>query len=80
MLTTGTYRRLPTGIKVRSLPPNHFNFNAPTHVLQKLIEPVPPLTDAQVLQTLRETEDIIRYRLRMDDLIPIEMSEHRIGK
>ncbi|KAF9242015.1 mediator complex subunit MED14-domain-containing protein [Melanogaster broomeanus] len=60
VLTSGTYKRLPSGIK-------------------KSIVPIPPLTDAEVLKTLSDMEDIMRYRLRMREIIPVEMSQHRIG-
>ncbi|ESK91030.1 hypothetical protein Moror_16335 [Moniliophthora roreri MCA 2997] len=60
VLTTGSYRRLPTAIKKSIIPPT-------------------PLTDAQVLKTLRDIQDVIRYRLRLREIIPIEMSRHRIA-
>ena len=41
--------------------------------------PVTPLTDLQVTQTLRDMEDVIRYRLRVSEVIPVEMSSYRIG-
>ncbi|KAH7889201.1 mediator complex subunit MED14-domain-containing protein [Phlebopus sp. FC_14] len=60
VLTSGTYKRLPSGIK-------------------KSIVPIPPLTDAEVIKTLSDMEDTIRYRLRMTEIIPVEMSQHRIA-
>ncbi|THH13385.1 hypothetical protein EW146_g6822 [Bondarzewia mesenterica] len=60
VLTTGSYRRLPTGIKKAVVPPT-------------------PLTDDQVTKTLRDIEALIRYRLRMQEIIPIEMSKYRIS-
>lgn len=60
VLTSGTYKRLPSAIK-------------------KSFIPVPPLTDAEVIKTLNAMEDTIRYRLRMTEIIPIEMSQHRIA-
>ncbi|EIW78720.1 MED14-domain-containing protein [Coniophora puteana RWD-64-598 SS2] len=60
VLTTGTYRRLPTGIK-------------------KSIIPVSPLTDAEVQKTLSNIEDVIRFRLRLSEIVPIEMSRHHIS-
>ncbi|KAF8552437.1 MED14-domain-containing protein [Imleria badia] len=60
VLTSGTYKRLPTGIK-------------------KSIIPTPPLTDAEVIKTLSDMEEIMRYRLRMTEIIPVEMSQHRIA-
>lgn len=49
------------------------------HRVQKSIIPVSPLTDAEVFKTLSDMEDTIRYRLRMTELIPVEMSQYRIG-
>ncbi|RPD78468.1 MED14-domain-containing protein [Lentinus tigrinus ALCF2SS1-7] len=60
VLTTGTYRRLPTCIK-------------------ELVVPPTPLTDDEVSRTLADVEDAIRYRLRMSEIIPWEMSQYRIG-
>ncbi|KAH7915167.1 mediator complex subunit MED14-domain-containing protein [Hygrophoropsis aurantiaca] len=60
VLTSGTYKRLPSGIK-------------------KSIIPIPPLTDAEVAKTLTDIEDAIRYRLRMYEIIPVEMSQHYIA-
>lgn len=36
------------------------------------------MTDAEVSKTLRDMEDVIRYRLRMSEIIPVEMSQYRI--
>ncbi|KAI6045803.1 mediator complex subunit MED14-domain-containing protein [Pisolithus marmoratus] len=60
VLTSGTYKRLPSAIK-------------------EYFIPVPPLSDAEVLKTLNAIEDTIRYRLRMTEIIPVEMSQHRIA-
>ncbi|KAF8909892.1 MED14-domain-containing protein [Mucidula mucida] len=60
VLTTGSYRRLPT-------------------VIKKTLIPLTPLTDAQVLKTLGDLEDAMRYRLRLSEIIPIEMSEYKIA-
>lgn len=60
VLTTGSYRRLPSSIK-------------------KLVIPPTPLTTDQVNQTLADVEDAMRYRLRMHELIPREMSQYRIA-
>lgn len=46
---------------------------------QKSLIPVTPLTDSQVTQTFRDMEDVIRYRLRMSEVVPVEMSQYRIG-
>ncbi|KAJ7209599.1 mediator complex subunit MED14-domain-containing protein [Mycena pura] len=47
--------------------------------VKKMIVPLTPLTDAEVLKTLTEMEDVIRYRLRMHEIIPVEMAQHRIA-
>ncbi|KAL4077046.1 mediator complex subunit MED14-domain-containing protein [Scleroderma yunnanense] len=60
VLTSGTYKRLPSAIK-------------------KAIIPEPLLTDVEVTKTLGDMEDTIRYRLRMTEIIPVEMSQHRIA-
>ncbi|KAK0212615.1 mediator complex subunit MED14-domain-containing protein [Desarmillaria ectypa] len=60
VLTTGSYRRLPTIIKKSIIPPR-------------------PLTDAEVLKTLTDMEDVMRYRLRLTEIIPVEMSHYRIS-
>ncbi|CAL1707828.1 unnamed protein product [Somion occarium] len=60
VLTTGSYRRLPTIIKQWIVPPD-------------------PLTDEEVANTLAEVEHAMRYRLRMIDVIPLEMSKYRIS-
>ncbi|KAJ7287402.1 mediator complex subunit MED14-domain-containing protein [Mycena rebaudengoi] len=48
-------------------------------VIRKMIIPPTPLTDAEVLKTLTDMEDVIRYRLRMHEIIPVEMAQHRIA-
>ncbi|THG95558.1 hypothetical protein EW026_g6123 [Hermanssonia centrifuga] len=60
VLTTGSYRRLPTGIKKSVVPPT-------------------PLTDKEVSKALSDMEDVIRYRLRMNEIIPCEMANYRIA-
>ncbi|KAG6886292.1 hypothetical protein C0993_006702 [Termitomyces sp. T159_Od127] len=50
----------------------------PTCIAKSLI-PVTPLTDSQVTQTLKDIEDVIRYRLRMFEVVPVEMSQYRIA-
>ncbi|KAI6036221.1 mediator complex subunit MED14-domain-containing protein [Pisolithus microcarpus] len=47
--------------------------------IKKPFIPPRPLTDAEVIKTLKAVEDTIRYRLRMTEIIPVEMSQHRIG-
>jgi mediator of RNA polymerase II transcription subunit 14 len=39
-----------------------------------------PLTDAEVDKTFLDIEEAIRCRLRMSDIIPVEMADYRIGK
>lgn len=46
--------------------------------LQQWIVPPDPLTDEEVANTLAEVEHAMRYRLRMIDVIPLEMSKYRI--
>ncbi|EIM79913.1 MED14-domain-containing protein [Stereum hirsutum FP-91666 SS1] len=60
VLTTGSYRRLPSAIKSFIIPPT-------------------PLTDAEVAKTMSDIEALIRYRLRMQELVPVEMSRYRIA-
>ncbi|KAH9924917.1 MED14-domain-containing protein [Fomitopsis serialis] len=60
VLTTGSYRRLPSAI-------------------QKVVVPPTPLTDDQVAKTLGDVEDVIRLRLKMFEVVPIEMSKYRIA-
>ncbi|KAJ7594646.1 mediator complex subunit MED14-domain-containing protein [Mycena floridula] len=60
VLTTGSYRRLPT-------------------VIKKMIIPPPRLTDAQIVKTLTDMEDVIRFRLQLSEVIPVEMLHHRIA-
>lgn len=42
--------------------------------------PPPPLTDAEVAKTLFDMEETLRYRLRMSEIVPVEMSQYHIGK
>lgn len=42
-------------------------------------EPVKPLTDGDVGQTLKELNELIAYRLRLIDIVPAEMANYRIG-
>ncbi|KAH9170124.1 MED14-domain-containing protein [Lactarius sanguifluus] len=59
VLTTGSYRRLPTIIKKSIIPP-------------------PRLTDDRVSKVLTDLETLTRFRLRMTEIVPIEMSNYRI--
>ncbi|KAI6103423.1 mediator complex subunit MED14-domain-containing protein [Pisolithus sp. B1] len=47
--------------------------------IKKSFIPTRPLTDTEVIKTLNAIEDTIRYRLRMTEIIPVEMSQHRIA-
>ncbi|KAJ7782911.1 mediator complex subunit MED14-domain-containing protein [Mycena metata] len=47
--------------------------------IKKMIIPSTPLTDAEVIKTLTDMEDVIRYRLRLHEIIPVEMAQHRIA-
>ncbi|KAH9485239.1 Mediator of RNA polymerase II transcription subunit 14 [Psilocybe cubensis] len=47
--------------------------------IKKLAIPPTPLTDAEIHKTLLDMEATIRYRLRMTEIIPVEMSDYRIG-
>ncbi|KAH9945691.1 MED14-domain-containing protein [Amylocystis lapponica] len=60
VLTTGSYRRLPS-------------------VIKKIVIPPTPLTDEEVAKTIADVEDVMRYRLRMIEIIPCEMSRYRIS-
>ncbi|EPT02595.1 hypothetical protein FOMPIDRAFT_1035808 [Fomitopsis schrenkii] len=61
VLTTGSYRRLPSAIK-------------------KVVVPPTPLSDEEVSRTLADVENVIRFRLKMFELVPIEMSRYRIAE
>ncbi|KAJ7502829.1 mediator complex subunit MED14-domain-containing protein [Mycena galericulata] len=45
--------------------------------IKKMIIPPTPFTDAEVVKTLTDMEDVIRYRLRLHEIIPVEMARHR---
>jgi mediator of RNA polymerase II transcription subunit 14 len=44
------------------------------------VVPTTPLTDEEVATTLRNMESFILYRLRMSELIPVEMLHYTIGE
>ncbi|KAG5652469.1 hypothetical protein H0H81_004877 [Sphagnurus paluster] len=50
----------------------------PTSIKQSIV-PTTPLTDVQISRTLVDMEDAMRYRLRVFELVPVEMSQYRIG-
>jgi mediator of RNA polymerase II transcription subunit 14 len=47
--------------------------------IKRSIIPIPPLTDNEVVSTLEEMNNVIRYRLSMTEIIPHEMSQYRIA-
>ncbi|KAJ7668443.1 mediator complex subunit MED14-domain-containing protein [Mycena polygramma] len=47
--------------------------------IKKMIIPPTPLTDSEVMKTLTDMEHAIRHRLRMHEIIPVEMAKHRIA-
>ncbi|KAF9559893.1 MED14-domain-containing protein [Agrocybe pediades] len=47
--------------------------------IKKIAIPQTPLTDEEVSRTLSDMEGIIRYRLRMTEIIPVEMSNYHIA-
>ncbi|KAF8972893.1 mediator complex subunit MED14-domain-containing protein [Flammula alnicola] len=47
--------------------------------IKKLAIPPTPLTDAEVAKTLFDMEETLRYRLRMSEAIPIEISQYHIA-
>ncbi|KAL0956179.1 hypothetical protein HGRIS_002339 [Hohenbuehelia grisea] len=60
VLTSGTYKRLPTTFKKA--------FDIPT-----------PLSDDDIRQTLSRVEDAMRLRLRMSEIVPVEMSHQFVA-
>ncbi|KAJ3975413.1 MED14-domain-containing protein [Lentinula raphanica] len=50
----------------------------PTRIKKSIIPPT-PLTDAEVIRTLTGIQDTIQFRLRLNEVIPIEMSRQRIA-
>lgn len=48
-------------------------------IIKKMAIPSTPLTDAEVAQTLFDMEETIRYRLRLEEIIPVEMSRYHIA-
>ncbi|KAJ3500334.1 hypothetical protein NMY22_g19291 [Coprinellus aureogranulatus] len=47
--------------------------------IKKRMTPLSPLTDEEVTKTLKDMENVILYRLRMSEVIPVEMSRYRIA-
>jgi len=77
VLTTGSYLRLPTCIKVVVV---IFDQTHAESSRQKLGIPPIPLTDEEVDKTFIDMEEAIRHRLRLSEIIPVEMSDYRIGR
>ncbi|KAF7298154.1 Mediator of RNA polymerase II transcription subunit 14 [Mycena chlorophos] len=48
-------------------------------IIKKMIIPPTPLTDEEVISTLAHMEDVLRFRLRLHELIPVELSQYRIA-
>ncbi|TFK74569.1 MED14-domain-containing protein [Pluteus cervinus] len=46
--------------------------------IKKTIIPPPPLTDDDIKVILSDMETVLRYRLRVSEIIPVEMTSHRI--
>jgi len=42
--------------------------------------PPTPLTDVEVIKSLSDMEETIRYRLRMSEIFPLEMGQYRTGE
>ncbi|KAF8170264.1 mediator complex subunit MED14-domain-containing protein [Mycena galopus ATCC 62051] len=47
--------------------------------IKKMIIPPTPLTDTEVIKTLNDMEDVIRYRIRVHEIVPVEMAQPRIA-
>ncbi|KAJ4500264.1 mediator complex subunit MED14-domain-containing protein [Lentinula lateritia] len=50
----------------------------PTRIKKSIIPPT-PLTDAEVIKTLIGIQDAIQFRLRLNEVAPVEMSRQRIA-
>ncbi|KAI5889043.1 mediator complex, subunit MED14 [Schizophyllum commune H4-8] len=48
-------------------------------IIKKSVIPVKPLTNPEVVSTFRELEQVMRYRLRTTEYIPVEMMQCRIA-
>ncbi|KAF8621558.1 hypothetical protein AX15_007725 [Amanita polypyramis BW_CC] len=46
--------------------------------IKKSIIPPPPLSDSEVSKTLADMEEVMRYRLRISEIVPVEMAQHCI--
>ncbi|KAF7375946.1 Mediator of RNA polymerase II transcription subunit 14 [Mycena sanguinolenta] len=47
--------------------------------IKKMVIPPTPLTDAEVIKTMKDMEDVIRFRIRIHEILPVEMAKHRIA-
>ncbi|TRM70306.1 mediator complex subunit MED14-domain-containing protein [Schizophyllum amplum] len=48
-------------------------------IIRKSVIPVKPLANAEVVETFRNLEQVMRYRLRTTEHIPVEMLQYRIA-
>ncbi|KDQ15248.1 hypothetical protein BOTBODRAFT_31903 [Botryobasidium botryosum FD-172 SS1] len=48
-------------------------------IIKKTFTPTLPLTNSKVRSLLTELEDVIRFRLRLHEIIPLEMQRYRIA-
>ncbi|KAL1745364.1 mediator complex subunit MED14-domain-containing protein [Schizophyllum fasciatum] len=48
-------------------------------IIKKSVIPIKPLTNPEVVSTFRELEQVMRYRLRTTEYIPVEMMQYRIA-
>lgn len=47
--------------------------------IKETFVPPTPFSNDQVAKTMSDFEDLIRYRLRMDEIVPPEMSAYRVA-
>lgn len=80
VLTTGTYQQMPTKIKVNYPSLNIFFLclNTLLFFFQDMLTPT-PLTDAEVLETFQNMNDVIRMRMITTEVLPSPMQKYRIG-
>lgn len=82
VLTTGKYLRLPTRYQVRRMSPEALVVRpilTSGWRLQTDFEPVEPISDGDVSRALHQLDGVIRYRLRIVEVVPAEMGSFRIG-
>lgn len=78
LLTTGTYQRLPTVLKVDPVCLS-CSINL-TIAFQSSFAAPEKLPSSAVLDILRETNEAIRYRLAVTDVLPDEMRTYNISQ